>query len=109
MFAMNRMTGGKMFVGIPSLQDSSSFVSPLLVPKAVEIISQVPGNIREGRQAGHRVSDITPFVLASSHRLSLVSGYVQNRRDNHIAVPGVSKHPLPLLPIRDVKAGEVDL
>src|SRR5712691_10992848 len=49
MFAMHRMTGGKMFVGIPPLQDRSSFVSPLLVPEAVEIISQVPSDIREGR------------------------------------------------------------
>src|SRR5205814_682302 len=108
-FAMGWMTGGQVFVGVPSHQQRSGFVSPFLIPETVQVISQVPRNIRESGQPRDGVTDITPFVLAPGGRLSFVRGDFQNRRDNHIAVPRIAEHPLTLLPISDVEAREVDL
>ncbi len=58
------------------------------------------GNIRESGQPRDGVTDITPFILAPGGRLSFVRGDFQNRRDNHIAVPRIAEHPLPLLPVK---------
>ena len=81
---------------------------PLLVAEAVEIVAQVPGDVRESAQPRDRVPDVAPLVLAAGRRLGLVRGDVQNRRDDHVAVPGEAQHALPLLPVRDVEAREVD-
>src|SRR5205823_9283137 len=91
------MTGRQVFVGVPSHQQRSGFVSPFLIPETVQVISQVPRNIRESGQPRDGVTDITAFVLARGVRLSFVRGDFQNRRDNHIAVPRITEHPLPLL------------
>jgi len=45
MIAVHGMARGKVPVSVPALNESACFVGPLLVPKTVEIISQVIGDI----------------------------------------------------------------
>src|SRR5436305_14909199 len=49
------------------------------------------------------------LLLAAGSRLSFVGGYLQNRGDDDVTVPGVAQHTLPFLPIRKVKTGEIDI
>src|SRR5258708_39547514 len=105
---MPRMAGGEVLVRIPTFNQSSGFVRPLLIPEAVEIIAKVIVDVRERAEPGHRVADIPPLVLTTRRSLGVMSGDVQNRRQNNVALPGETCHALPLLPVRDVKAREID-
>ncbi len=105
--AMDRMAGSQMLVRVPALNQRSNFMSPFFIPVTIEVISEVPVDIRVGTQPGDRITDVAPFVLTVCRRLGLVSRDVQNCRDNDIAVSGKAEHALPFLPIGHVEAGVI--
>src|ERR1041385_8998375 len=107
--AMGRMAGGKMFVRIPAHQQRPRFMGPFLIAETIEVIPQVPRNVRESRKARDGVTDITPLILAPGRGLSFVRGDLEDRRNNHIAITRIAEHPFPLLPVRNIEAREVDL
>ena len=107
MLAFDRMTRGQMPVRVPALEQGAGFVRPFFIAKRIQVISQIPRNIRECGEPRSRVMQIAVLVIAASDGLRRMSGDILNDRYDHIMVAGESEHPLPLLPIGNVKASKV--
>ena len=49
MLATDWVAGSQVVIGVPANQQRAGFMCPFFVSKAVEVITQIPGDIGEGR------------------------------------------------------------
>ena len=106
--AMHWMTRGQMMVRVPLLDQRARRVRPCLVAEAVEIVAEVPRDVRERAQPRHRITDVPALVVAAGRGLGAVRRDVDDGRHDDVAVAGVPGHALPFLPVRDVEPRVVD-
>src|SRR5215469_13353096 len=61
MDGIDGMAGSEMLVRIPFFEPGAGLVGPLLVTVTVEVVAQVPGDVRERPQTRHRVANEPVF------------------------------------------------
>ena len=79
---VNGMAGGQVLIWIPLLDEGSCVARPAIVPVAVEIVSEVPGDVREG--AKPRDVMIDPISLEherSQARVPMNQQFSQTQQD----------------------------
>src|SRR6185437_7889878 len=108
MDVIHRMAGGEMTIWVPLLDQRSRIVGPLIIAVAVEIVAQVPGDVREGSETVYGVTDEPVLVFAGGGRMDLVVVHIEDQRNDHVAVAGKSKSPFEFPPVVHVKAGIVE-
>ncbi len=105
--AVRGVAGGQVLVGVAIVEEGARLVRPLLVPEAVQIVAEVPGDVGERGEPGNGISQVPALVLAARGRLGRMGRDVEDDRDDHVAIAGEPQHPFVLLPVGDVEAGEV--
>src|SRR6267143_1201196 len=103
---VNRMTSRQMMVRIQISYQSSSFMCPDCITKAVKIISKIPCDIRVSRKPCHCIAYVTSFVFGASNRMRRRTVPTQDDGDDHILLTSVLQHSLESLPMIDIEPGK---
>ena len=102
------MAGRQMPVRIQFLDKGPSGARPLVVPVSIEIITEVPGYVREGAESRNGILDESMLVRASLRGMNAAVIHVQDQRKDHVPIAGKAKCPFDLLPIGHLKAAVVE-
>src|SRR5581483_243237 len=108
MHGIHGMTGREVMIWIELVYELAGAVRPGLAPIGVEVIAKVPGNVRKRGKPGDGVANEAALVFAIGGGMGPAVVHVEDERDDHVALTGEAQRPLQLLPMRHVKAAEVE-
>ncbi len=97
-----------MLVGIPLLEQRPGIVRPLVVAKALQIVTHVPCDVGERSEPSYSVADEPAFVLTAGVGMNMAVVHIENERNDHVLRTRVGEHPIPFLPIGQVEARIVE-
>ena len=97
-----------MMIWIEFLDEDSGLVRPLIASEEIQIVAQIPCDVRECGQAIYRITQETILGIAARFRMDTAVIHVQHARDNHVPIAGISHHSLELLPIACVESRIVE-
>src|SRR4051794_36794940 len=84
--SMNRVTGCQMPVWIPVVHVCAGFMGPLVVAETIQIVAQIPGDIRERAQTRCGVAEIAFFVFATGCGLRFMRRNIKDYGDDDVAI-----------------------
>src|SRR4051794_8923467 len=108
MLGVNGVAGCQMPGRIPLMDVRAGFVGPRVVPETIQIVAQIPSDIRERAQTRYGVTEIALFVFATRCGLRLVRRDIKDHGDDDVAIASEAQHAVPPLPVSQVEAAEVD-
>src|SRR4029077_8568029 len=85
------MAGGQAPGRIPLLDQGPSLVCPAVVAVPIEIVAEVPGDIRKGAETRDGVADEPMLVHTSRRRMNAAVVHVQDEREDHVVISGKAK------------------
>ena len=74
----------------------------------IEIVTEVPGDVREGAEASDRIADEAMFVGASGRRMDAAIIHVEHERKDHVSIAGKANRAFELLPVRHLEPAVVE-
>src|SRR5258708_17479169 len=101
------MAGCQMMIGIEIFEPSSRQMGPQSAAVTIQIVSEIPGNIGEGSEAGNRIVDEAALVRAIFGRVNTTIIHVEDQRNNHVPVARIAQGTVKLLPVRNIKTGVI--
>src|SRR5215831_16233698 len=78
-------------------------MGPLVITVTVEVIAQIPRDIRERSEARNRVANEPVFVLAAGSRMNAAIVHIEHHRNNQVPFTRITKHSLKFLAIVDIE------
>src|SRR5580704_3533218 len=97
-----------MLVRIPFLDHLPGMVRPRDAPILIQIIAEIPGNVRERSETCDSVTQKSALVFASSFGVNPTVIHIQDQRNNYVPVTSESERTFELLPIGQVKSGVIE-
>src|SRR2546423_12676879 len=70
--------GSEVFVGIPLRKQHPGFMGPFLIAKKVEVVSEVPGDVREGSEPRDGIADEAMLVITTRCRINFAVAHLQH-------------------------------
>src|SRR5580658_5157505 len=103
MFERQGMTRGKMTIIVPFLDQEPGHASPYRVPEAVQVVAEIPCDVREWSKAINRVVNESTLIAAELGGMYSAVVHVQNERHDHVPVTCIPQCPIKLLPVVNVE------
>src|SRR5262249_4041226 len=108
MFIVNGVAGGEVMVGVEADQPGSSQMSPDGIAIAVEIVSQVPGDIGKCGKTIHGVADEAALVGAEFGGMDAAIVHIEDEREDDIAVSRELYGAVKFLPAIHIETAVVE-
>src|SRR5579859_3186411 len=105
---VNGMARRQVMVGIEVDDPSSCEVSPIVVPVAIEIVTQVPRNIGIRCEASYCIADEAAFVGTEGSRVNATIVHIQDQGDDDVSVASILQSTIKFLPVGNVKTAVIE-